>query len=282
MSIDSSAVIVSPGNAALVLDSPHSGAEYPVDFRPACPLDALRSVEDAFVDQLWNFAPKLDVAFVAARFPRSYIDANRSLLEIDPLLLDEPWPGPMSGGPKVRLGKGLVWRMLDDGTAIYDRSLSVQEVQQRIERCWQPYHDALTRVLDDCHRRHGQVIHLNCHSMPAVADKYSTEHPWMAHADFVLGDRDGTSADPRLTRWIERFLNSRGYAVSVNHPYKGVELVRKHGRPAEGRHSIQIEVKKRLYMDENTQKLHAGFLSVRRVLLELSQQLLRGVPLHDA
>ena len=77
-------------------------------------------------------------------------------------------------------------------------------------------------------------------------------------------------------------LNSRGYAVSVNHPYKGVELVRKHGRPAEGRHSIQIEVNKRLYMDENTQKLHAGFLSVRRVLLELSQQLLRGVPLHDA
>ena len=48
------------------------------------------------------------MAFVTARFPRSYIDANRSLLEVDPLLLDEPWPGPMSGGPKVRLGKGLV------------------------------------------------------------------------------------------------------------------------------------------------------------------------------
>ena len=31
---------------------------------------------------------------------------------------------------------------------------------------------------------------------------------------------------------------------------KGVELVRKHGRPDENRHSLQIEINRRLYMDE--------------------------------
>jgi len=114
--------------------------------------------------------------------------------------------------------------------------------------------------------------------MPAVAGAYATEHPWLVHADFVLGDRDGTSASPRLTRRIERFLNSRGYTVSINHPYKGVELVRRHGRPAEGRHSIQIEVNKRLYMDEGSFELHRGAKAVRQTLQDLVQELLGCEP----
>ncbi len=265
---------VSPGDSPLVLDSPHSGTEYPEDFRHACDLQALRGAEDTHVEALWGFAPSLGAAMVDARFPRNYVDVNRALDEVDETLLDEPWPGPVSAGPKVRLGKGLVWRMLDDGTPIYDRKLSVREMQSRIDRCWRPYHEALEAAVRAARGRHGYVIHINCHSMPAVAQAYATEHPGLVHADFVLGDRDGTSADPRLTQGIERFLNSRGYSVSVNHPYKGVEIVRKHGRPAENQHSIQLEVNRRLYMDESTLERNAGFGPLQDTLRELAEALL--------
>jgi N-formylglutamate deformylase len=262
------------GLSALVLDSPHSGRWMPPDFRPACTERALREAEDVDVHALWQGATTLGASLVHARFPRTYIDVNRAADEIDAELLSAPWPGPLRETPKVRLGKGLVWRMLDDGTPIYDRLLTPQEMNQRIERCWVPYHRALDQAIEVALRRHGHVIHLNCHSMPAVAQAYSTEHPFLHHADFVLGDRDGTTADPRLTRWMERCLNSRGYTVSINRPYKGVGIVRRNGRPAEGRHSVQVEINKRLYMSEETLQRHAGFEQVRQTLRELAEALL--------
>jgi len=58
--------------------------------------------------------------------------------------------------------------------------------------------------------------------------------------------------------------------VAVNDPYKGVEIVRKHGRPAEHRHSLQIEIKRTLYMDEQTFLPNAGFLRLEADLARLT------------
>jgi N-formylglutamate deformylase len=60
-----------------------------------------------------------------------------------------------------------------------------------------------------------------------------------------------------------------GYTVKVNDPYKGVELVRAYSDPARGRHSLQLEINKRLYMDEAARRPHAGFDALRSRLLEL-------------
>jgi N-formylglutamate amidohydrolase len=81
------------GTCAVVLDSPHSGTAYPQDFGHACDLQLLRRAEDTHVDRLYSFAPALGVHWVEALFPRSYLDANRGLTEIDESLLDAPWPG---------------------------------------------------------------------------------------------------------------------------------------------------------------------------------------------
>jgi N-formylglutamate deformylase len=267
-------VRIEPGLAHLVLDSPHSGTSYPHDFRHACDVWRLRQAEDTFVESLWGFAPTLGATLIHALFPRSYIDVNRALDDIDETMLDARWPGVKRAGPKVALGKGLVWRALDDGTPLYDRQLSVAEVQARIERCWMPYHGILARTIDGLSRHHRQLIHLNCHSMPSSAAAFSTEYPGVTHPDVVLGDRDGTTADPRLTRAIGRFFEARGYSVAINHPYKGVEIVRRYGNPQAGRHSIQVELNRRLYMDEQTLAPHAGYLPLRHTLRALTAALL--------
>lgn len=253
----------------LILDSPHSGTEYPPDFGAAIDIAALRTAEDTWVADLWDTAPELGVALLAARFPRSYIDANRGLEEIDPLLLEQPWPQPLPESAKVRLGKGLIWRMMDDGTALYQRSLSHEEVRWRIAQCWQPYHDRLQALVDQAHAQFGQVWHINCHSMPSVAGAYATDQPGLHHPDFVLGDRDGSTAAPEFHEFIAQFLRGVGYSVSINDPYKGVEIVRRYGDPAHGRHSLQIEINRRLYMDEHSLRPNAGFAPLRQHLKEL-------------
>jgi len=265
----------SPASAPLLLDSPHSGTEYPPDFNTAIAHGPLRTAEDTWVADLWAGALAHGVPMLAARFPRSYIDANRGEQEIDPLLLDAPWPEPLPESSKVRLGKGLIWRMMDDGTPIYDRKLSHDEVRHRLEACWRPYHDTLKTMMDRAHAAFGQVWHINCHSMPSVAAQYATDKPGLVHPDFVLGDRDGATAAPAFRETVAEFLRSRGYSVSLNDPYKGVEIVRRCGDPAGGRHSLQVEINRKLYMDEISLRPHAGFDTLRGDLADLAAELVR-------
>lgn len=271
-----------PGSTALVLDSPHSGTDYPDDFAYACALPVLRRAEDTHVEKLYDFAHALGAGWVEAFFPRSYLDANRDTSEIDVGLFDEPWPDAVSTDTKVmskvRLGKGLIWRTTDDGEAIYARPLSVAEVQARIARCWEPYHAAVAQAIDSAHQRHGYSIHLNCHSMPAIASSHATEFPGEAHADFVVGNRDGSTSSEPLARLVCEHLQGLGYSVSFNHPYKGVELVRRYGEPLQQRHSIQLEVNRKLYMDEQTLAMHEGAVPLKASLQSLVQLLLQTDP----
>lgn len=262
-----------PGSSPLVLDSPHSGTAYPADFAYACSLQALRSAEDTHVDKLYDFAPGLGAHWIEAMFPRSYLDANRDITEIDVSLLDAPWPHTVATDPKilskVRLGKGLIWRTTDDGVPLYDRKLSVAEVQARILNCWQPYYAAVAEAIDAAHAQHGYCIHVNCHSMPAIASSCATEFPGEAHADFVIGNRDHTTCSPALVQLVRDHLRSLGYSVSLNHPYKGVELVRRFGAPEQDRHSVQIEINRKLYMDEHSFELIAGYAPLKADLRSL-------------
>jgi N-formylglutamate amidohydrolase len=225
---------------------------------------ALRQAEDAFVDELYACGPRYGATLLAARFPRAYIDPNRSILDIDTSLIDAPWPGPAVATRKTQLGIGLVWRVLDTGEPIYARKLSVAELRRRITDFHQPYQKAVKDALDAAYAHFGCVWHVNCHSMPAVSSVVSEEGPGKSRPDFVLGDRDGTTCEPGFTAMVASLLAGMGYEVKVNDPYKGVELVRAFSDPAAGRHSLQIEVNRRLYMDERTREKTPGFARLAR------------------
>ena len=253
---------------ALVLDSPHSGTEYPHDFEHLPPRDVVRQAEDAHVAELYAAAPRFGATLVEALFPRAYIDPNRALADMDTVLLAEPWPGPLSPSHKTDLGIGLIWRLAHGGVPMYARALTVAEVERRIAQCYEPYHAAVAAALDERHGQFGAVWHINCHSMPAVGDVMSDD-PGRPRADFVLGDRDGSTCEAELTAFVAGTLSDLGYDVAINDPYKGVELVRRHGRPAARRHSLQIEINRRLYMDERTLAKTAGFAALQANLERL-------------
>ena len=271
------------GNTPLVLDSPHSGTCYPEDFRPACELAILRRAEDTHVEKIYDFAPALGAAWIEAHFPRSYLDPNRDTTELDTSLIEGEWTDPVTTDArmlsKIRLGKGLIWKCTDEGVPIYSRQLSAAEVRHRIERCWRPYHAAVAEAIEAAHARHGYSIHINCHSMPAVAASYATEFPGLVHPDFVIGDRGGGSASPALSQAICEYLRGRGYSVSYNHPYQGVELLRRYGDPARHRHGVQIEINRKLYMNEATLEIEPeGMQRLRTDLRDLVRLLLATDP----
>ena len=257
----------------LVLDSPHSGHDFPADFDAAVSELDLREGEDSFVDELYAAGPEMGAPLLAALWPRTYLDPNRHAGDVDLDLIEGSWPGEYRPSGKARVGKALIWRTLEDGRPIYSRRLSPDAVRKRIEDFHFPYHEKLKSLLHETHTRYGRVYHINCHSMRAVAGRQSEDGEGKLRADFVLGDRDGSTCAPAFTEFVRMTLAAMGYEVKVNDPYKGVELVRAYCDPKAGRHSLQIEINKRLYMDEATLRRNADFPVLQKNLSALLNEI---------
>lgn len=258
----------------LVLDSPHSGTQYPEDFHHQADPARLRQAEDTHVHALWQGAVGHGAVLIHALFPRAYVDANRADDDIDPDHLDGIYPEKLRPSVKSQLGIGLCWtRVPPDGEPMYRKPLTARQVLSRVNTYHRPYHQHLRRLLDHSHQKWGAVWHINCHSMQNKASAMSTQARGTLRPDFVLGDRDGTTAEAGFTESVARFLRDKGYEVAINDPYKGMELIRANGDPAQDRHSMQIEVNRRLYMDEISREPNKGYADLQATFSSLSAHL---------
>lgn len=249
---------------ALVCDSPHSGTTYPDDFRYSVALADLRKCEDTLVDALWADAPKVGGTLIHAHFPRSYIDTNRACTDIEVAMLSDPWPGEVQASERcLTLGNGLVFSKTTTLAEIYDRKLAPSEIQRRVDSCWKPYRSALSEALRDTRTAFGRAWHLNLHSMPSNAYERLGRVSTTPLADVVLGDLHGRSCSPAFTRCVTEAFQALGYQVSINDPYAGQDLIREHGQPGTGCESLQIEINRKLYLDEETREPNARYSQTR-------------------
>ncbi len=247
--------------SCVVADSPHSGTDYPDDFGFACDLAELKKAEDTGVDRLFSFFPRLGVPFLQADFPRAYVDPNRKDVVTEKFKADEE--GIYTGS-----GAGLVREKCTPRSSqkVYDRKLSLKEVFNRVASCHKPYHDKLGALLDDAVARTGRAVHINCHSMPSTVQRGTAHNP----VDIAIGTSDGKTAAPEYAEKLRALFAAKGYNVAIDMPgYRGAEIITRHGDPAAGRHCLQLEVNRRLYLDEETlvmkpdaQKLQADLQAV--------------------
>jgi N-formylglutamate amidohydrolase len=230
----------------VIFASPHSGRCYPDWFLAESRLDPqnLRSSEDAFVDRL--IAPALDhgAVVLTARVPRCVVDLNRGPDEIDPLVVAGAVPRIMS--PRIMAGLGVIPRVVSQGRVIHDRPIAREEADLRIARLWHPYHHALSALIDEAISRFGGAILIDMHSMPRDA----LAHLPRPRPDFVLGDRNGVSAAPRIAKAVVEAVSGEGFRVQKNSPFSGAYIAAAYGNPTRNVHVVQLELDRSLYMDE--------------------------------
>jgi N-formylglutamate amidohydrolase len=232
----------------VVLSSPHSGAIYPQAFLDASRLDALtlRRSEDAWVDSLYEPATVHGVPLLRARFPRAFLDVNREPYELDPQMFAGRLPDfANTRSLRVAAGLGVIPRLVGDAQPIYRDPMPVSAALRRIAALHRPYHAKLGDLLDAAQARFGFAVLLDCHSMPSTS-------PEVGGCDIVLGDRYGSSAARWIVDSLETSLRSSGLVVRRNKPYAGGYITEHYGAPVAGRHAVQIEINRSLYMDERT------------------------------
>ena len=256
---------------ALVFASPHSGRCYPDAFIAQSALDpeTLRRSEDSYVDELFAAATDFGAPLLKALFPRAYVDVNREPYELDPAMFDGPLPAFVNTtSSRVSAGLGTIARVVASGAEIYRRRLTFAEAERRIDRLYRPYHAALTRLLEETITQFGGYLLIDCHSMPSIGGPTDSDNG-TSRVDFVLGDCFGTSCSPTIVAATEASLSRLGYRAVRNAPYAGGFTTRTYGNPAGGRHVLQIEINRRLYMNETSHAKKPGFANVQKDLTSL-------------
>ena len=255
-----------------VFNSPHSGRVYPRAFLAASRLDSLtlRRSEDAYVEELFGFVAEMGAPLLYAHFPRAYLDVNREPYELDPALFRDGLPH-YANTQSVRVvgGLGTIARIVSESDEIYREPLTVGAALERINRLYTPYHETLRTLLKEAEAEFGLAVLIDCHSMPSnpMADQGG------GRPDFVLGDRYGASCNGELTRLATAQLKSMGYVVALNKPYAGGYITEHYGRPQQGRHALQVEINRALYMDETSFAKSAGFERLKRDLEQVAKAL---------
>jgi N-formylglutamate amidohydrolase len=259
----------------MVFNSPHSGAGLPATFRELSSLaeHQLRTSEDSHIDELFGGCLDAGAPMVRSLLSRAYLDLNREPYELDARMFRDRLPPYVNcASPRVASGLGTIPRTVGDGILIYKAPMAFAEALHRIETVYRPYHRALGALLDEAHNATGVALLVDCHSMPSSA----VSHMRTSHAksvDIVLGDRFGSACDPEISLLVETHMQRAGLTVSRNKPYSGGFFTENHGRPRQGRHAMQIEVNRALYMNETSHEKTAGFASLQAVCATLSQML---------
>jgi N-formylglutamate amidohydrolase len=259
-----------------IFNAPHAGAVYPESFLASSRLDAmaLRRSEDAFVDELFAPVVELGAPLMRAHFPRALLDLNREPYELDPRMFDGRIP-PFANTRSMRVagGLGTIPRIVADGQEIYRGRIPIDEALHRVETLYKPYHRTLRHLVQRTARTFGQAVLIDCHSMPSS----SVSREDGARADMVLGDRYGTSCTALLTDLLDATLRSRGFKVVRNKPYAGGFITEHYGEPSLGRHTLQIEINRGIYMDERSISKKRGFSELRNGLTAVFDHVMREI-----
>lgn len=258
--------------AAAVFSSPHSGRDYPARFMAQSVLDSttLRSSEDAFVDQLFSGCLTHGAPLLAASAPRAFVDLNRGADELDPAIVD----GARAGGlnPRVASGLGVIPRVVSEGRVIRQGKIAMDEAHARLMRYYHPWHTQLRDLLETASAAFGEVLLIDCHSMPHEALAQSAGL-FGRLPEVVIGDRFGASASSTYVAQIEGFFRDEGFRTGRNTPFAGAFITQTYGRPSVGQHAIQIEIDRALYLDEATVTKSACFDSLRMRLGRVTERI---------
>jgi N-formylglutamate deformylase len=239
--------VISPRGpeTAVVVEVPHAGLRVDPLTLPSlsAPARSLGMDADLYVDELYSGAPDVGATLLTAEYSRYVCDLNRSEQDVDPLAV--------AGGAAQRAPHGLIWRDTTEGQRALYQPLSRDELERRLVTFYRPYHQCLTELLAAKRAKFGFVILLAGHSMPSRGRPGHSD-TGRDRADVVPGSRGRTTASPLVIDTPERVARPRSWSVVHDDPYRGGFTTAFYGRPDQHQHALQVELSRRLYMNETT------------------------------
>lgn len=248
----------------VLLSVPHAGRDYPESIfaHLRLPPTSLLRLEDRYADLLARDAVANSVPTIIAHRARAWIDLNRDERDIDVAMVSglvrTDYPEPSA---KQRGGLGLIPRRLSGEGDIWSRPFAAADIAARIAEYHRHYHARVSETLSRIWAKFGVAILLDLHSMPPIAPAGSGSSP-----QFVVGDRFGKSASSIYAHLLTARIKHRGFVATLNYPYAGDYMIRRHAAPSKNIHALQLEVDRSLYLDEMLREPGSGLAQISKLV----------------
>jgi N-formylglutamate amidohydrolase len=227
----------------VIVEVPHAGLGIDPESMATlvAPAQSIGRDADLFVDDLYADAPDVGATLLVSHVSRYVCDLNRAETDVDPLTVE--------GGTARSAPHGVIWRITTDNRPALLRPLPFSELERRLVRIYRPYHQTLSALLAERVAEFGYAILLCGHSMPSRGREGHID-PGRERADVVPGSRGRTTCADAVLRLVDRNAATFQFSVAHDEPYRGGFSTSHYGRPRANVHAIQIELARRLYMDE--------------------------------
>jgi len=223
------------GATPLLVSIPHAGLTVPQQISDRLTAEA-RNLPDTdwFVDRVYRWVVEKGGGLLVANYSRYVVDLNRP-----------PDNATLYAGP----GTGLVPKQTFNGEPLYQFGMQPDgdEVHERLQRFWMPYHERLSTELQALKRQFGHAVLLDAHSiLSEVPRLFDGKLP-----DLNLGSHRGVSANPGLVSQCMAALGvNAGFSLVLDGRFQGGYITRNYGCPQNGIHALQLEIAQAAYMCE--------------------------------
>jgi N-formylglutamate amidohydrolase len=230
---------------------PHSGERVPDEahWLHGLPEPILMCDVDRFVDRLYAPAMKsASLTCIVTQWHRYVVDLNRLPGDVDADSVDD------SKNPSGTFTTGLHWVKTTRGTRLMPVPMTRQLHDQLVKRYFEPFHTDIKAAYADFRKTGAKkIFHVDAHSMPSKGTS-AHKDPGQTRADVVISDQEGKSCEPAFKDLVIKAYQDTGLKVAYNWPYVGGRVTQTYGKPAEGQHTIQVELNRALYMDEESKQ----------------------------
>lgn len=254
----------------LLITVPHSGETVPneASWLMEHSNQILLTDVDRFVDILYaDVCSKLKLNFISASFHRYAVDLNRIPTDIDSSIVTDPtalYPSTqLAAGQFV---SGIHWKQTTKGYVLMKTPIANNTHQTLITNYYDKFHAEVRKLEEDLIKKYGLPrYHLDLHSMPSRGTSAHKDNG-AERPDIVVSDCEGKSSATDFKDAVINAYEKSGFKVAYNWPYKGGRMTETYGNPAQNKNSLQIELNRKLYMDETTKEKNSNYSKTKSQL----------------
>lgn len=205
-----------------VISIPHSGLYITKEMNKKLNNVILANM-DWYLPELFEFLEKLGFTMVINNISRYVIDPNRDIN----ITNNESYT------------KSLIYKKTTFDREMYKIPLNKKEIEDRIKRFYENYHNTLNRLIAEKLKWFNKVYLIDLHSFGKQIE-----------SDVVLGNDNGNTMNKELVQYINNLFVYNGFSVSVNNPFNGGYITKHYGKTHGKCESLQIELSYFSYIDK--------------------------------
>ena len=170
--------------------------------------------------------------------------------------------------PMFKVGMGCIYEKTHDGKPLK----SVKKIKEElINKFYKAHHKNFIKIIDNKLLKYNKALIIDCHSFPKVALPYELNQ--QANRPEICIGTDNFHTPEKLKNLLSYFLRKSCFTSKFNNPFKGSLVPHKFYNKDKRVQSIMIEVRRDLYMNEQTGKKNKNFNEIRCLLQNITTKI---------